>query len=1316
MCLFRRMAAMLLAAVLVLSLLPMHDASATQVDSAPLTVASSARNGMVRVYLSSMGNPTALDMTVSGSYTAEGAAKVTLRSGDRVHVSFSKATGQMTMTVGGVTYDMGSEMHLRRHQASGMSGLSIDQSRISGNLYPGDLQLKAQPYSGAYRLYPILHVYIEYYLNGVVPYEMGNSAPLEALKAQAVAARTYTLNKMNIRASSLYDVVDTTNDQVYYGNSDSTARCTEAVSATKGIVLMNGSSLTETFYTASNGGQTESAANVWGTSGYDYLIIKDDPFDRMNAASVYRRVTVYADNTNPSQNATLKKLLQAKAETALRSQGYSTSGASVTRINGVMPHTPKFASPSRLYTMLDFNVTVATSSGSRELTLTFDIFSELEASLGMSINASKNELWSVEQTGGSFVLYARRYGHGVGMSQRGAMQMGSLGYTYDQILGFYYEGCKRVQYTFTHTILSSLDSGGSDTITTTEAPAEITPSSGVTAIVKLVGVSDKLAVRAAASNTGAILTSVVNGGLVNVVARMDDWTMIRLGSLVGYVPTSALKFNGDPPTATDQTPTHISQWATVQCNGTLNLRSEGNMSATVLAAIPSGAILCVYSEQGSWAQVQYGASTGWASTDFLQMSSTYPGQVTEQLSGAAVVSIPSGSGTVNLRETASTSARVIATLSNGTQVTVHASDGSWCSVTTSGGDKGYIMATFIAYGGGTQPAEPDTPAPDPSPELGQGEVEAIVHTASTSLNLRAQPTTQSAVLASLPRGESIVVTSRGGEWSAVRYGSVSGYVMTTYLRFPADEETSGDTPIGYATVATRSGTLNLRRQPSLGSTVIMQIPKGQRLGILQRLDGWCKVSYAGINGYVMTTYLAMEGSDAPEAILTGIVTTPSGTLNLRETPSTTARVLTAIAPGTGVSILTQGSEWSKITHNGYTGYVMTRFLTISGNGGSATETPVESADTVTVHTGNGSLNLRESPDANARVQTVIPDGTQLERLIAGSAWTKVRYGSHTGYVMTKFLQEGASSGCNTQPQETSATVSTSDGGGLNLRNSASSSAAVLLVIPNGAGVTVLEKGETWCRVKYQEQEGYVMTRYLSFGQTSAPGAKTGWIVPDVTGGVNLRYMPDTSGQVLAVLAPGTEVTVTLDGESWSVVKTGDTTGYVMSRYITFTRPATKEETRYVNAPSGGLNLRSSPSATANVLLAIPHGAQVTLLQAADDSWSQVRYGEWTGYVAIQYLSVSPASPTATATPTPGNQQPVYDDTLYALTGWEAIVSPNDGNVNLRAWCATTAPVRMAIPKGEIVRLLEFGDTWCHVACGEVEGYCMTEFLTLREME
>ena len=70
----KRAAAVLMAMLLTLTMMPARSASATQVDAAPLTVASSARSGMVRVYLSSMGNPTALDMTVTGSYTAEGAA------------------------------------------------------------------------------------------------------------------------------------------------------------------------------------------------------------------------------------------------------------------------------------------------------------------------------------------------------------------------------------------------------------------------------------------------------------------------------------------------------------------------------------------------------------------------------------------------------------------------------------------------------------------------------------------------------------------------------------------------------------------------------------------------------------------------------------------------------------------------------------------------------------------------------------------------------------------------------------------------------------------------------------------------------------------------------------------------------------------------------------------------------------------------------------------------------------------------------------------------------------------------------------------
>jgi len=187
---------------------------------------------MVRVYLSSLGRPTSLDVLVAGSYSVSGNHTMTLNQGESISISFNTSTGQITMQRGGMSYNMGQEMVFRRHQASGSNGLRIAQVRKPANLYPGDLRLVAQYSSGSYRLYPIVHVYLESYLYGVLPYEMGSSAPVEALKAQAVAARTYTLGKMISRADQIYDVVDTTHDQVYYGDSDTSNNCTDAVDAT----------------------------------------------------------------------------------------------------------------------------------------------------------------------------------------------------------------------------------------------------------------------------------------------------------------------------------------------------------------------------------------------------------------------------------------------------------------------------------------------------------------------------------------------------------------------------------------------------------------------------------------------------------------------------------------------------------------------------------------------------------------------------------------------------------------------------------------------------------------------------------------------------------------------------------------------------------------------------------------------------------------------------------------------------------------------------------------------------------------------------
>lgn len=1108
----RRIRSLLMAVSLMIALivLPHIALSEAAVVSAPLVTNASARNGMVRVYLSSIGSPTSLTITVDGSYTADGAQNVTLNRGDQVTVAFNTSTGQLTMTHNGKSYAMGRELVFRRHATDGNNGLRIAQAKKPTNLYPGDLHLTAISSGGSYKLYPILHVYIEAYLTGVLPYEMGNSAHIEALKAQAVAARTYTLNKMNTRSGYLYDVVDTTSDQVYYGNSSGTANCTAAVNATKGIVVMNGASLTSTYYTASNGGQTESAQNAWGSGSYSYLTIRDDPFDKANAASSKKQTVVCSDFNATAQNSKLKSLIQTKVFSALSAKGISTTGASIKTIDAVTPHTPKYAAPSRLYTKMDFDVTVSTTSGTKTVTVTFDIFTELESPLSMSINSAKNELWSVEQTKVGFTITARRFGHGVGLSQRGAMQMGAMGYTYDQVLGFYYPGCRRVQNTFTHTILGGVKDAPDSIITTPEDPAELTEGA-CHATVHLSGAGDRLAIRDAATSSGHVLTSVVNGGMVSVLKKGSDWTLVKLGLIVGYVPTSALNIQGEPPQSASASVTRVSKWATVNCTGTLNLRSSSSYNGSVLTTIPSGTVLCVFDVSGEWAHVQYGAVAGYVATSFLRLTDTYPERVVTGEKTTAVVTIPGGSGTVNLRASASSTAKILTTIRHGEPVTVTSSDGSWSNVSWNG-CTGWVMDRYLTRAQDAPPTPAPTEPPLPQTTLTPLDfdgitfsVEAIVQTPSGTLNLRAEAKESAEIVIQLPRGASVLVDKRGEIWCGVRYGTLYGFVRSEYLRFPGDPTPppTGD----YATVTTSSGSLNLRSQAKTGSAILTTIPRGTRISVLARGAEWTQVTYGGKTGYVMTKFLTFDGQQpvenqpaenpqpAPEQLFAR-VTTPSGSLNLRQEPSKNAKVLTTIPQGTQLLVLRDADGWYQTSYNGKTGYVMASFLII-GDAPAPQVTPApEKTEAAMPAPTSPPTNEPADPPAATASPTPVPEEDAQKTFDLEDAPPQI------DVELFDFPAEQPTEATATPPATTTrptaaptaqpvfdptmeddgeqweAVVDVTDGT-LNVRVWCAKDAPLVCTLEKGQVVEVLEIGREWCHIIDGRNEGYCMTRYLT---------------------------------------------------------------------------------------------------------------------------------------------------------------------------------------------------------------------------------------------
>jgi stage II sporulation protein D len=114
------------------------------------------------------------------------------------------------------------------------------------------------------KLTVINDVGLEYYIRGVVPAEMPSSWELEALKAQAIAARSYALANLGKRAALGFDLKDTPEDQAYGGASAETAKTNTAVQDTDRLVLTYNYKVVSAYYSASAGGQSISAKDVWG--------------------------------------------------------------------------------------------------------------------------------------------------------------------------------------------------------------------------------------------------------------------------------------------------------------------------------------------------------------------------------------------------------------------------------------------------------------------------------------------------------------------------------------------------------------------------------------------------------------------------------------------------------------------------------------------------------------------------------------------------------------------------------------------------------------------------------------------------------------------------------------------------------------------------------------------------------------------------------------------------------------------------------------------------------------------------------------------
>ncbi|HEU5264043.1 MAG TPA: SpoIID/LytB domain-containing protein, partial [Gaiellaceae bacterium] len=210
---------------------------------------------------------------------AEGRRAVTIAS--TVPFTIRDAAGTIQrLPAGPLTLRAGLELPTDEGPVPAVSPLVVRPGKaaplsLDGRLYRGRLQVSAE--DGFLRV--VNFVPLESYLQGVVAGEMPHSWPSDALRAQAVAARSYAL--ANLVKGKPFDLYADVRSQVYFGVAGEKPSTTEAVQATAGEVVLYAGKVASTLYFSSSGGKTASAVDVFGVA-VPYLATRPDPWDKLS--------------------------------------------------------------------------------------------------------------------------------------------------------------------------------------------------------------------------------------------------------------------------------------------------------------------------------------------------------------------------------------------------------------------------------------------------------------------------------------------------------------------------------------------------------------------------------------------------------------------------------------------------------------------------------------------------------------------------------------------------------------------------------------------------------------------------------------------------------------------------------------------------------------------------------------------------------------------------------------------------------------------------------------------------------------------------
>lgn len=360
----------------------------------------------------------------------------------------SLGAGRVVVSKGGEGFEIAGE------SVSAQGGVSIksDNGIISagGRKYRGFILITRLENSD---MTVVNVVDTEEYLFSVLGMEMSPSWNIEALKAQAVCARTFAVTQLNKYAKYGFNLCDTTASQVYRGISTEAESTIRAVEETRGQIITYDGKPAQTYYFATSGGVTEAPENVW-SSAVAYLKSVDDPYEAAAEATNYRWEKTFKKEDikrilgdkgiDVGDITSLEIAQRAPSNRAVKLTIFGTKGEHSWTKDAIRGAFGAGSLPSQMFEIQPFAWVVSargkTELGSGAAVLSAGGVGNLKSSEVFAIGA--NGKAALAGAGDEIVIRGSGWGHAVGMSQWGAKGMADAGKTYTEIIEHYFTGVR----------------------------------------------------------------------------------------------------------------------------------------------------------------------------------------------------------------------------------------------------------------------------------------------------------------------------------------------------------------------------------------------------------------------------------------------------------------------------------------------------------------------------------------------------------------------------------------------------------------------------------------------------------------------------------------------------------------------------------------------------------------------------------------------------------------------------------------------------------------------------------------------------------